>query len=85
VGKLTVENGVQSPASLKMDEAIEAVLAGKPIVPGKSTFIDANTPYTGRRRSEPQRKATRRFWSHLTDRCESSSRRRSWTPTPLSL
>lgn len=43
-----MENGVQSPASLKMDEAIEAVLAGKPIVPDKSTFIDANTPHTGR-------------------------------------
>jgi hypothetical protein len=43
---MTVKNGVQSPASLKMDEAIEAVLEEKPIVPDRSSFMDAGTPFT---------------------------------------
>jgi hypothetical protein len=41
---MTVKNGVQSPASRKMDEAIDAVLEGSPIVPEKSMFIDADSP-----------------------------------------
>jgi len=41
---MAVRNGVRSPASVKMDEAIEAVLEEKPIVPDKSTFIDADSP-----------------------------------------
>lgn len=42
---MTVTNGVQSPASLKMDEAIERALEEKPIVPEQSSFIDADTPH----------------------------------------
>lgn len=45
---MTVKNGVLSPASRKMEEAIDAVLDGSPIVPDRSTFIDADTPYTDR-------------------------------------
>jgi sirohydrochlorin ferrochelatase len=45
---MAVKNGVRSPASVKMDEAIEAVLEEKPIVPDKSSFIDANVPSTDR-------------------------------------
>ena len=41
---MAVRNGVRSPASVKMDEAIEAVLEEKPIVPDRSTFIDADSP-----------------------------------------
>lgn len=41
---MAVRNGVLSPASLKMEEAIEAVLEGSPIVPDNSTFIDADSP-----------------------------------------
>ena len=40
---MAVKNGVRSPASVKMDEAIDAVLEGKPIVPDRSTFIDADS------------------------------------------
>ncbi len=43
---MAVKNGVQSPASLKMDEAIERAIEEKPIVPEQSSFIDADTPYT---------------------------------------
>lgn len=43
---MTVKNGVQSPASLKMDEAIERALEERPIVPERSSFIDADTPHT---------------------------------------
>jgi sirohydrochlorin ferrochelatase len=43
---MAMKDGVPSPASLKMDEAIEAVLEEKPIVPDRSSFIDADTPST---------------------------------------
>lgn len=39
-------DGVLSPASKLMDEAIEKDLEGRPIVPERSTFIDADTPHT---------------------------------------
>jgi hypothetical protein len=42
---MAVKNGVRSPASVKMDEAIDAVLAGSPIVPDSSTFIDADSAH----------------------------------------
>ncbi|HEY7456198.1 MAG TPA: hypothetical protein VH703_02895 [Solirubrobacterales bacterium] len=45
---MTVTDGVQSPASKKMDEAIEWAIEGKPIVPERSSFVDAGTPYTER-------------------------------------
>ncbi len=45
---MTVKNGVQSPASRLMDEAIEAAIEERPIVPERSSFIDADTPYTER-------------------------------------
>lgn len=41
-------DGVQSPASKLMDEAIERDLEGRSIVPERSSFIDADTPYTDR-------------------------------------
>jgi hypothetical protein len=41
-------DGVRSPASKLMDEAIERDLEGRPIVPERSFFIDADTPYTDR-------------------------------------
>lgn len=46
MGKMTVKNGVLSPASQKMDEAIERAIEEKPIVPDRSSFIDAGTPHT---------------------------------------
>lgn len=46
VGRMTVRNGVESPASRKMEEAIDAVLEEKPIVPDCSSFIDADTAFT---------------------------------------
>jgi hypothetical protein len=45
---MSVKNGVQSPASKLMDEAIERAIEEKPIVPERSSFIDADTPYTDR-------------------------------------
>lgn len=42
------KDGVLSPASKLLDEAIERDLEGKPIVPERSSFIDADTPYTDR-------------------------------------
>jgi hypothetical protein len=45
---MAVKNGVLSPASVKMDEAIERAIEEKPIVPERSSFIDADTPYTDR-------------------------------------
>jgi hypothetical protein len=41
---VAVRNGVLSPASLKMEEAIDGVLEGSPIAPDKSMFIDADSP-----------------------------------------
>lgn len=41
---MTVKNGVQSPASQKLDEAIDAVLEGDPIVPEKSYFLNLDMP-----------------------------------------
>jgi hypothetical protein len=46
---MTVDSGVQSPASKLMDEAIERAIEEKPIVPERSSFIDADTPHTERR------------------------------------
>lgn len=43
---MTVKNGVQSPASLKMDEAIELAIEEKSPFPERASFIDAGTPYT---------------------------------------
>lgn len=43
---MTVRDGVLSPASQKMDEAIERAIEEKPIVPERSSFIDADTPHT---------------------------------------
>lgn len=45
---MTVKNGVQSPASLKMDEAIELAIEERSPFPEQSAFIDADTPYTER-------------------------------------
>jgi hypothetical protein len=42
------KDGVLSPASRLLDEAIERDLEGRPIVPERSSFIDADTPYTDR-------------------------------------
>jgi hypothetical protein len=39
-------DGVQSPASLKMDEAIELAIEERSPFPERSSFIDAGTPYT---------------------------------------
>ena len=38
-------DGVLSPASKLMDEAIELAIEGRPIVPEHSTFIDADTSH----------------------------------------
>jgi hypothetical protein len=46
---MTVDNGIRSAASKLMDEAIERAIEEKPIVPGRSSFIDADTPQTERR------------------------------------
>ena len=46
---MSVENGVQSPASRLMDEAIDRAIEERPIVPERSSFIDAGTPYTDQR------------------------------------
>jgi len=45
---MTVKNGVQSPASLAMDEAIELAIEERSPYPEQSAFIDADTPYTDR-------------------------------------
>jgi hypothetical protein len=39
-------DGVRSPASLKMDEAIELAIEERSPFPERSSFIDAETPYT---------------------------------------
>jgi hypothetical protein len=39
-------DGVQSPASLKMDEAIELAIEERSPFPERSSFIDADTPHT---------------------------------------
>jgi hypothetical protein len=39
-------DGVLSPASKLMDEAIELAIEGRPVVPEHSAFIDADTPHT---------------------------------------
>lgn len=40
-------DGVRSPASLKMDEAIELAIEERSPFPERSSFIDADTPHTG--------------------------------------
>lgn len=51
---MTVKNGVQSPASQKLDEAIDAVLEGDPIVPENSYFLNLDAPDSHRERTMRQ-------------------------------
>lgn len=46
MGTMTVENGVRSPASHKMDEAIELAIEERSPFPERCSFIDADTPHT---------------------------------------
>ncbi len=45
---MAVKNGVLSPASQLMDQAIELAIEEKSPYPEQAAFIDADTPYTER-------------------------------------
>jgi hypothetical protein len=67
---MTVRNGVESPASRKMEEAINAVLEEKPIAPDRSSFIDADTPFTERE----MKKAAKKGYSAVVVHPDGSTR-----------
>ena len=67
---MAVKNGVQSPASLKMDEAIELAIEERPIVPEQSSFIDADTPYT----EDAKKRAAEKGYSAVVVYADGSTR-----------
>jgi hypothetical protein len=53
---MTSSNGHRSPASRVMDEALELAIEERSPYPERSTFIDADTPYTEREMTRAARR-----------------------------